>query len=194
MKLIRFQIILLIILSSSIAYSQDTLNKRWDINNQLVWSDFKGEPDSVSSFAAQCSCGPDYSIKRSYNVFNGKPKFEFVVFSKMNKYKSWVKSNAKSIQGLKHEQLHFDICEFFSWQLLMVFKKIKYTNDAKFENELRELSEQMSLKEYQLQKRYDDETKHSLDAKMQNKWAVFVKDLLNNKYDINAAMNISFKE
>lgn len=82
MKRVGFQIILLIVLFSSKLYAQDTLNKRWDIANQLQWSDFKGEPDSISNFAAQCSCGPDYTIKRSYNVFNGKPKFEFVVFSK----------------------------------------------------------------------------------------------------------------
>ena len=91
---------------------------------------------------------------------------------------SWSK-NKESDRLLRHEQLHFDITEYFK---RLYYKRVaEATYSQTTINGLMKSIYQNILYEMQvMQKNYDEQTTHSLDADKQAAWQQKVADLLNS--------------
>lgn len=142
----------------------------WSENNKLSWIDFKGEPNNIGDEVAMTSS----SIEFSYTGSNAT--FKFNVLCKFFPYYSWSLKDKQNDYILQHEQLHFDITEWYTRKLIKQIKdKIIYKRDiAKLntivQNNFNELTE--------VQLKYDKETHHSLNKESQEKWNKHVHEQL----------------
>src|SRR5580700_10370924 len=84
--------------------NQDTIY--WKQDCKLSWKDFKGPPDSSSDGDAGTMSGIQYrSLKYDEDTIK---IYAFCFFLRLE---SWAMSNDTTIDGLKHEQNHFNISE-----------------------------------------------------------------------------------
>ncbi|WP_295768059.1 hypothetical protein [uncultured Mucilaginibacter sp.] len=144
----------------------------WRPNRPLVWTDYKARPDTNSIVAAYTNSGfiRTWSAK-DYRLYTSMVTYFYPCVS-------WRKGEA-SERLLAHEQLHFDITEYFK---RMYFKKVvraRYTPATL--PQLMDLIYQDVIAGLQvMQREYDIQTKHSLDEKQQAIWQRKVKRLLNS--------------
>jgi hypothetical protein len=154
---------------SVLCFSQSTEQLIWS-TKKLASADFKAEPDENSPFKALSSTGFGYSYK--YN--NDSLIVETVTHFKPQL--SWIKKQDADL--LAHEQLHFDITEYF--RRLFLIKLAKTPIDinnvkpviqalyAEVRNELRTW-----------QGTYDEQSDHSVNKEQQQKWAALITEKLN---------------
>lgn len=151
---------------------------------KLSWKDFLGTPPE-SDFSAQSNC---------MFIFVARPSS---VTDTLNLYvqlaacfartTSWVKTGITSDTLLGHEQLHFDICE---WYLRKLRKKlIEYNFDPiGYSTQFQPLFNEVWQDYQKAQMLYDDETQHGLIADMQLRWENDVEAGLNEmkKYSMDS--------
>ena len=82
---------------------------RWKSDYDLKWDDFQGKPAHASSFSAQSNCM--FSFKSMVEYKSGVMKLSLFLYPCFTKKASWVRPGNNQDGLLKHEQLHFDICE-----------------------------------------------------------------------------------
>jgi len=151
--------------------------KYWDPAHPLQWADFKGSfPDAVG-FEASTSSGIKYSWHVTHH--GDTAKFTFLVKSFMNKSKSCVRDGHQTPGLLAHEQLHFDITEFFARKLRDAFNSYNYTAD--FKNEVASLYRQMEHDRIAMEDKYDEQSNHGNIKSAQSAWANYVSELLKYK-------------
>ena len=92
----------------------------------------------------------------------------FEVSANFNKNTSWCRKEYQSETLLKHEQLHFDIAELFARKLKLAFSNYSYSRN--YQNEILEIFEEKKLEYHAMQRRYDEETEHSLNMFKQKEW------------------------
>lgn len=170
-----------------ISFRQSNELKVWDKNSPLTWDDFQGveipkDPESKSN----TFIGENFRYKRITGDSNSYV-FEFQVRSVMVKSKSRVDPAYKTATLLAHEQLHFDISEYFARQLLLAFQKATYTSD--FKDEIKNIRHKLSIQRDAMELQYDEQTKHSLNLKMQSKWNVYVDYLISDNPNLEVALN-----
>jgi hypothetical protein len=115
------------------SFRQDADQKNWDIQSPLTWEDYKrvDRPDDYEQQnGSNTFIGEIYRYKRLESDSNSYI-FDFQVKSVMIRSKSYVDPKSKTSALLTHEQLHFDISEYFARQLLQAFKEGKYTMNYK---------------------------------------------------------------
>ncbi|MDA0197654.1 MAG: hypothetical protein OT643_02615 [Bacteroidetes bacterium] len=138
--------------------------KLWDLNDPLVWDDFKGEPTNDKRIAALT-----YSAI-IYSYFCDSTKYlNCTVKATFKPDLSWVRNEAKTKDVLAHEQLHFDITEYFARKLrLHLLNKQFACNDT-----LQLVAEaNLILDQWRAyDKEYDHQTHFSHHKEMQNIWA-----------------------
>jgi len=159
--------------------------KDWNINSPLTWDDYQ-KPEKGSNNERSVShtfCGERWVYKRSDSV---SYNFKFKVKCVMVKNLSWVHPDYKTPELLHHEQLHFDLSEYFARQLLVAFQSAKYTSN--FREEMKEVRHKVTLQRNDMQERYDNQTNHSKNKDMQAKWELYVKHLLNTNESIDSAL------
>jgi hypothetical protein len=136
----------------------------WHPERLLRWSDFKSPKNKSGGFAvATTTCGFGYDGIISGDII------QVNVYVRFYCNESWYDKDFKIGEVLKHEQLHFDICELygriFYKQILSLRKRGNLTENTltKTLNKLR--------KEYDaMQDRYDGETNNSTNRSKQHEW------------------------
>lgn len=142
----------------------------WSSDNQLTWDDFKGKVDKKDE---------TYKAKTYVKVTSFHEVYDnnivLNVTCKFNQSISWSKSKTESWDLLKHEQLHFDICELMarnirkefsehkSYQLSATWDTLQNIYDFYFPDSLTKLNI-----------KYDKETDHGTIIDEQRRWEKFI--------------------
>ena len=150
-------------------------NIEWKATEKLSWSDFGASIRSnQGSSVAFAYTGILYEVNRSSN-----PEGEISISIKniFDKNKSWKKYEDPGNYILQHEQLHFDITEFFARKMRkMVQNKIKKSKDYQkyFQKEYKRI-----YSDYvKFQNQYDKETQHSINKIKQEEYNLMIPKLL----------------
>jgi Bacterial protein of unknown function (DUF922) len=173
------------------SFKQYKNEKSWNQNQPLSWDDFQGyekAPNFNRRTVSHTLCGERWAwkpvvIDSNKNSF----KFIFAVKTVMVKNLSWVDPLYKTSKLLQHEQLHFDIAEYFSRQLLRAFQNRSYT--ANYREEIKQVRHIITLKRNEIQDLYDQQTNHSQNENMQAKWQLYINDLLVSNLSLDSALN-----
>ena len=179
-----YKFIPIILLFNLSAYCQKQTIMQWTSNKQLKWADYLGKPVVNSPFDAITVAG-DTVFYHLSNV-NGRLKLIFTGYSLIDKKKSWVKYDKRSEPLLKHEQLHFDIAEFYFRQLMKTLNNRHFT--ANFHEVVNIIIKQDNKERAIMDAVYDFQTQHSANLIMQDRWENYIHDLLKNDYSIEEAM------
>ena len=145
---------------------------------KLVWADFKALPDKLSPQAAVTSTGIEYKL----NIRNDSISINVVCYFRPDL--SWVKNPTNHL--LNHEQLHFDITEYykrnFEQQARALIRKSNSKDFPKLKTAMAELYKLKMNELYNEQELYDQETNSSRNIEMQNKWRKKYNELLGVKF------------
>lgn len=158
----------------------------WKADRPLAWADFTGPIDETSTFAASTHSGIDYRWRMNSQA--GKMTFSFTVTSYMDKSKSWTKPDKQNDALLKHEQLHFDISEYFARELLKAFNSYTYTSN--YRTEINDIFQSLSKARHDMEALYDEESQHSRNKLKQAEWELYVANLLSNNTALEDALKI----
>jgi len=142
----------------------------WRADRPLTWEDYKGQPDSNSRAAANTNSGfiRTWAAKgftlRTMMIANFSPCL------------SWSKNKA-SARLLRHEQLHFDITEYFK---RLYYKRIAEAtySPATLSGLMKSIYQNILSESQAMQDEYDRQTTHSLNAEQQAAWEQKVAGLL----------------
>ncbi|MDY8134048.1 DUF922 domain-containing protein [Aquimarina sp. 2201CG5-10] len=146
--------------------------------SKLDWSDFRGKPDSNSSFDSAVNTGITYqwAYSKDGDKDSAQVELKYEVESFCYPSKSWVKGGQMTDYLLAHEQLHFDISELHARIMRKRLKEYKAgKNIRKDLNKMYKLVERMRIN---MQERYDEETNHSRNRENQKKWEKKVETLM----------------
>ncbi len=143
----------------------------------LEWSDFVGKPDKNLSYDAYTK----WEVFYTYNapVFDGDTaKITFKVWRTLSK-ESWVKKKIRANKSelLKHEQGHYNIAKLCEEELRKAFENHTYLRPD-YRYKIDSIYAEVLHKYLQLEKRYDFETDHMYNRKVQEKWNTFFKERL----------------
>ena len=161
------KLIILIISFSTLIVVQNSNNEEdrvfWNATQKLTWEDFKGAPNYKEIYSARTFCVISSKMSRKND------SVVFTIKAAIQKNKSWVKLDQKTISCLEHEQLHFDITELS----VRLFRKklLEYVfNRRTIRTEFGKLVNEFDLYHLKLQDQYDNETNHRLNIAKQNDW------------------------
>ncbi len=143
----------------------------WIPGSRLKWSDFKAYEKRSPGFAiATSTCGFGYEAEEE----NGMIRVN--VYVRFFCYESWRMPGMKIKEVLKHEQLHFDICELYGRRFyaeILGLRKQELTFET-LDETLERLREDYEI----IQDRYDMETGHSTNTEAQHRWERIIVDQL----------------
>ena len=147
------------------AHDNDTIY--YDFNRNLTWSDFKGTPNSNYYGGAVTASG--FAFNSQIN-FDGKNIYlDIGVYTFFSKNDSWKKPQINSNYHLLHEQHHFDITRLGSQKVIAEIEKAHFTKQN-YSALLRSIFDKAYKENELMQKQYDRETNHSLNADKQVDW------------------------
>lgn len=138
----------------------------WDRQQPLSWSDFKGKPDTLSSFTANTNSGIGYGW--DYSTVSGNPEFTYSVSCNFYPQLSWVKKPADPQYLLAHEQIHFDISELHARILNKILSE--YVPGRTVRLDLRRIYNQVESERVAMQKQFDKDTHHSENHDAEMSW------------------------
>lgn len=149
----------------------------------LTWKDFSGSPDHSSPFKANTSSGISYywSMKQSGEDI----ELLFEVKSFFIPGKSWVKAGEVSDNLLHHEQLHFDITELHARKLRKAVKEFDPKKTRNIKPALEAIYKRTEAERAAMQKKFDAETRHSMNKPAQLKWQKYVQEELEKLEDFS---------
>ena len=151
----------------------------WNASQKLSWADFKGSPDLESDAVALTASGITfgYSVKTSGDRI---VQFSTTVETHFYPNKSWYLKDKSNEHILGHEQLHFDITELYARMFRAQISKVEVNQNVK--KQLNRLHDLINVAVSETQKKYDEETQHSINAVKQREWNNFIEKELA-KYD-----------
>ena len=148
----------------------------WHKNVSLDWNDFLASPNLKSHYSAESSLNISYGMKIKES--NGKTTVDFEVNCYFDRSESWVKNEKRTPQLLGHEQIHFDIAEYFARKLRKEFSEHSYTT-LNFQTKSESIFA-IIYKDYaNYQAQYDALTKHGSNHDAQAVWAKKVGELIS---------------
>lgn len=154
-----------------------TQNIDWQSGRKLTWDDFRaGSNQEFRKSAAYAYTGISYEVSQSSQP-NGPVTIR--VKAVFNPQKSWKKNEDPGSFVLQHEQLHFDITELFVRKIRkMIAEKVKKSADYEkvFQPEYRRLYNEYNA----FQKKYDQETHHSMNKPVQEEYNQLVAEMLGD--------------
>ncbi|MDT0676046.1 DUF922 domain-containing protein [Autumnicola musiva] len=170
------RLFLIICLFCSICcFSQQENEKiKWQENQPLVWSDFKGKPVALSPFKANTNAGISFSW--SYSSKNGVAKLDYVIESFFYPQSSWKKEIIKKDYLLAHEQVHFDIAELHARKFRKAISEYEIGENIK--KDLIALYKKFEQQQKAMQQKFDSDTNHSKIEEEELKWREFVQEEL----------------
>jgi len=157
-------IIILFLLFSEICFSQDNCDSiiYWNKSYKLKCSDFRGEDRDTNKYIVAISM---IEIRSKGFRSNNLPNYKiFVVFHRST---SWNTDTTCSI--LTHEQLHFDMAEYFARKLRKQIAELRQNQNSEIQNYSNIIAN--IYKEWtQEVNKYDQETFHGESKSKQEEW------------------------
>jgi hypothetical protein len=139
----------------------------YSVNRPLTWADFKGKQQTGTRNGAEVFASIGYDEVVSLN--NGIINVSLTIKVFLPKSASWVSVDMVNANSLNHEQRHFDIAKLVAERFKRNIKAEKLSPDnydatinMAYLDTLREL--------YEMQKKYDSETAHSINTYQQQLW------------------------
>jgi hypothetical protein len=182
------QIILILVVLIFLSFKQIDNEKHWDAKSPLTWDDYrrKDKPASLGQDGrSNTFLGERYRYRRLGKDSNDY-RFEFQVSSVMVRSMSYVDPDYKTPALLEHEQLHFDISEYFARQLLLDFQRAIYTKN--FLAEIKAIKQRSVTQRNIVENLYDEQSNHGLNLKMQSKWRHYVEYLLSENDSLRVTL------
>jgi hypothetical protein len=176
MHLKPFGVLLLMQLVISQTHS-DEVSMTWKASSPLTWADFKGTPNVNKSAVALTATG----ITFGYSLATIDKKIvDYTADVKAHFYpnKSWCLKEKVDPYILKHEQLHFNITELYARLFRKKLKGLRV--NQKISHQLDDLHRSINQAVDETQKRYDAETKHSINIEAQKAWEDSITEALKN--------------
>jgi hypothetical protein len=169
--MIRFITILLFICFGLTSFAQDKDLIPWQAERRLTWGDFvKKRDNGPNGLKALTTAGIGVEFE-----CNG-PEPRVMVSCHFKKKESWTRTT-ESKALLAHEQLHFDATELFARKLRKKLSDLKYPC-GKGSGKVQGIYNSNFKELHDYQERYDKQTKHGLNEKVQAEWIQKVaKDL-----------------
>jgi hypothetical protein len=143
----------------------------WNEQKPLSWADFSGQVKDSSAFDAEVFA----EVRYKYTFYSLRD-FQFEVFAIFNRNTSWSRTERRSEELLKHEQLHFDIAALHAQKLKDRFNSYNYTEN--FEQEIQQIFSELKEEYQAAQLKCDEETNHSVDKAKQLQWEQYVRNEL----------------
>jgi len=143
----------------------------WDETSKLTWADFKAEPDAESDAVALTASG----ITFGYSLKTAGKRIAAVsttVEAHFYPNKSWYLKDKGNAHILAHEQLHFDITELYARKFRQQLAELEVNQNIKAQ--MNALHNAINEAVSKTQKRYDQETMHSMNIEKQKEWEVFI--------------------
>ncbi|WP_296314816.1 DUF922 domain-containing protein [Winogradskyella sp. UBA3174] len=169
--------IIFILVFLFIGKDSDDETMAWQESRKLTWSDFKASPNGESDAVALTASGITfgYSVKTA-----GRRITDFSTSVEAHFYpnKSWYFKNRGTDYILAHEQLHFDITELYVRMFREQLTKLQVNQNVK--EQMQRLHKKINVAVDETQKRYDAQSNHSINAKAQKQWEVFIAKELKN--------------
>jgi hypothetical protein len=148
----------------------------WSPGYRLKWSDFKGK-NFNGRFMAQSNCVFTYFARPQMN--EGILDLHITLNACFERKSSWVRKGSENDTLLRHEQLHFDICELNIRKIRQKMASLDI-NPMEYDIPFNRIFEE-GWKDYQLQQQqYDDETEHGIDYDVQKRWEREIGAALDN--------------
>ena len=140
----------------------------WHAHDKLGYSDFKAGKKNSSGFAiATASSNFGYEVEEDAN------EFAIDIYVQFYCKESWWNPNIRMDDVLSHEQLHFDICEFYGRKFYKAVLELQKA--GKFnKHSVERLYDKMETEFDKYQDLYDDETDHSTNGEMQRNWNEYI--------------------
>jgi len=136
----------------------------WRPDSQLSWSDFRANHKTSKGFAvATSTCGFGYE-----GIIKGDDLF-VNVYVRFYCNESWFHKDYKLNEVLRHEQLHFDICELYGrifYKNILFLRRSGSLTERTLNKTLYKLRNEYDA----MQDRYDRETNHSTNRSKQYEW------------------------
>ncbi len=165
-------LVILLYFSPSVTMEEDRFLD-WS-SRKLVWSDFQPMVTPQKHDAYTTS-------KININYLAESGFLRITVENLFDKEKSWVKSECRTASLLKHEQVHFDISEYYTRVLRESLVKFRFTSFRKLGNEIDSIFYAIDTKLDSTQTLYDFQTDHSKNLDQQKSWDSKVDSLLKTK-------------
>lgn len=149
----------------------------WNEVNKLTWADFKANPETETDAVALTASG----ITFGYSVKTAGERivdFSTTVESHFYPNKSWYLKDQANPHILGHEQLHFDITELYARKFRQQLTKLKVNQNVKVQ--MNRLHATINKAVGETQRRYDSQTKHSMNVEKQKEWEAFIEKELNS--------------
>ena len=152
-------------------YKIDEENRKyidWDSNRKLTPGDFQSKEKKTGSVeVASASTGFGFAINNQNGNMSGSIFVRY--FPESSSWDSNRIDDDIRNYVLKHEQVHFDICELYGRKL---YEGILHLHDSGKLNErnLRKLYNKLEKEYTRYQEKYDNETKHSVNRVEQYYW------------------------
>jgi len=141
----------------------------WQKDSLLTREDFKGR---VTKQWAGC-CATFLLVEPIEN--NGN-----ILFSVQAVF---VKSKSNIIQTsdyvLKHEQLHFDICELYARKLRKMLKETDFTKVKNIQQKIQTMYDKVNAEYGKYQQKYDEDTNHGENPAKQKVWSDDIANQMN---------------
>ncbi|HEY6503868.1 MAG TPA: DUF922 domain-containing protein [Chitinophagaceae bacterium] len=167
-----FPLLIVTVLSFAQSSKEELID--WKADRQLLWTDYKGEPDPGSDAAALTATylGIEYDISEK--------GFSWKIQCRFSKNRSWGRSKTDYI--LQHEQGHFDIAEIFARKLNKKMSEYKF-NKTSYQKDLKSIYESISKEKEDFQNQYDRESDHSRKKEQQAEWIKKIEGMLKELND-----------
>jgi hypothetical protein len=143
---------------------------------RLTTEDFQGQPKHDGDRVAETACA--ISMRYDVHARDNHYQLTFYVMLDVDRQKSWldrftVNTPEKLIEILKHEQGHYTISYMEQQELLRTFDRTRF--DDNYRAEVNEIFERIHAKYQQLNRDYDDDTRHSRNLVQQASWDKYFK-------------------
>jgi hypothetical protein len=159
MDMIRY-LLLLLFVPSFFQSGEPMLH--WQADEKLTWDDFQGQADYSIDMSAHTTSRINYGWKCKDG------EFLVEVESIFDRERSW-KKDLQTNRLLEHEQLHFDITEWYARKLRQTFASI---DDACFKpvDDVKAQANAIRSEWKETQDLYDFESDHGRDFDRQDEW------------------------
>ena len=146
-------------------------------DHRLCWDDFLCEPRRGTDAVASTST----SLGIAYQVQHGKLSYN--VTCNFSKLKSWGLMRTEYI--LAHEQGHFDITEVYARKLHEALANYTF-NKRSFKKDITDIYNRIVQEKEDCQERYDSESDHSRNRKLQLEWLKHIQTMLEETEEFAA--------
>lgn len=153
----------------------ELITLQWNPERPLTWKDFKGKADPESTYDAWTYFGISYVYSWYYQDDLIRPDLN--AWAYFDPEQSWIKKEKATPELLAHEQIHFDIAEYYC----RIFCARVYTFESynlNVEAQMDSIYAATHIDMMNMQQKYDQETDHFNNKAAQAEWNSSIKHLL----------------